>query len=233
MLKLANVHSGYGAIEVLHGISLDINDGEIVALLGANGAGKSTTLMTISKIIDVREGKIEYNGRDVTGFSAEQMVKLGICHVPEGRRIFPELTLEENLRIGAYSRKKSKDLEETMEHIFSLFPMLKERRKQSGGSLSGGEQQMLAIGRALMAKPRILLLDEPSLGLAPKVRDEVFDIIPQIAKENTGVLLVEQNAHASLAIADRAYVMEIGTIMFSGKSSDVLKNEELVKAYLT
>lgn len=233
MLKLANVHSGYGAIEVLHGISLDINDGEIVALLGANGAGKSTTLMTISKIIDVREGKIEYNGRDVTGFSAEQMVKLGICHVPEGRRIFPELTLEENLRIGAYSRKKSKDLEETMEQIFSLFPMLKERRKQSGGSLSGGEQQMLAIGRALMAKPRILLLDEPSLGLAPKVRDEVFDIIPQIAKENTGVLLVEQNVHASLAIADRAYVMEIGTIMFSGKSPDVWKSEELVKAYLT
>lgn len=232
MLELRDVQAYYGNIQALKGISLNVRAGEIVTLVGSNGAGKSTTLMTISSVAPVRSGSITFQGKDITKTATDKVVAMGITQVPEGRMIFPALTVLENLRMGGYLRKDKAGLKEDEERAFEMFPILKERRKQYGGTLSGGEQQMLAIGRALMARPKLLLLDEPSLGLAPIVVENIFDVIVQINKEGTTVLLVEQNAQMALQIAHRGYVLETGLVTMSGKAADLLEDPKVQAAYL-
>lgn len=230
MLKLSKIHIHYGKIEALKGISLELHQGEIVSLIGANGAGKSTALMAISGIIRPSKGHIEFEGKRIDSISPDAVVKLGISQVPEGRRIFPRLTVKENLLLGAYLRKDR--IENDLEHIFGIFPILKERLNQTGGTLSGGEQQMLAIGRALMGRPRLLLLDEPSLGLAPIFVNKIFEVIQEINREGVTVLLVEQNAHLALQVSHRGYILETGRIVNHDESHRLLNNEEIREAYL-
>jgi len=233
ILELKNVSSSYGRIRALKGISLKVFPGEIVAMIGANGAGKSTTLMTICSIVSVDTGEIFYNGEPIHGRAAETLPPLGLCQVPEGRRIFPRLTVKENLELGAFYRNDRAGIDKDIDHVFSIFPILAERRKQEGGTLSGGEQQMLAIARALMSRPKLLLLDEPSLGLAPLFVQKIFDIIRDINKnEGTTILLVEQNANLALQTAERGYVLETGNITMEDSADSLLHNEEIRKAYL-
>ena len=233
LLSLVNVETYYGNIHALKGININISEGEIIALIGANGAGKSTTLMSISGIVSPREGKIIYMDREIHTLTPDVIVSLGISQVPEGRHIFPELTVLENLQMGAFLRIDKKEIKKDLEYIFELFPILTQRRNQAGGTLSGGEQQMLAISRALMARPRLLLLDEPSLGLAPIVVKQIFETIRKInVKHKTTVFLVEQNANLALHLADRGYVMENGEIVLEDSSVNLLSNDSVRKAYL-
>lgn len=232
MLELKNIHTYYGNIRAVRGISLTVNAGEMVCLIGANGAGKSTTLMTVSGIHTPANGTIHFEGQNITETSAEDRVVLGISQVPEGRLIFPDMTVLENLELGAYKRNDKDGIMADLDKIFQFFPVLQERQRQRGGSLSGGEQQMLAIGRALMSHPRLLLLDEPSLGLAPLIVKQIFEIIEQINTDGTTVLLVEQNAQIALQVTDRGYVMETGEITIEGTSDDLLADERVRQAYL-
>ncbi len=232
LLKLDNVKTYYGNIRALKGISLEVAEGEIVCLIGGNGAGKSTSLMTISGVLTPEEGDIIYQGQSIVSLRPDHIVQLGICQVPEGRMIFPVLTVMENLDLGAYLRKDKDGIKADIDRIFGLFPILRERSNQAGGTLSGGEQQMLAIGRALMARPKLLLLDEPSLGLAPIVVDSIFDIIRQINEEGTTILLVEQNAQLALQFSHRGYVLETGEITLADTSEALRTNEQVKKAYL-
>ena len=232
LLKLDNVKTYYGNIRALKGISLEITEGEIVCLIGSNGAGKSTTLMTISGVLTPEEGDVIYQDQSIVSLRPDNIVQMGICQVPEGRMIFPLLTVMENLDMGAYLRKDKDGIKADIDRVFGLFPILRERLKQAGGTLSGGEQQMLAIGRALMARPKLLLLDEPSLGLAPILVDTIFEIINQINKQGTTILLVEQNAQLALQFSHRGYVIETGEIVLADTSAALLKNEEVKKAYL-
>jgi branched-chain amino acid transport system ATP-binding protein len=232
LLQLDNVHSYYGNIHALHGVSLHVNRGEIVTLIGANGAGKSTTIRTISGIMHPREGSIHFEGQPIHNIPAHDLVGKGIAQSPEGRRIFPRLTVEDNLQMGAFLRRDKKSIADDMETVFGMFPRLKERRKQLGGTLSGGEQQMLAIGRALMARPHLLLLDEPSMGLAPVLVESIFEIIKQINAQGTTILLVEQNALMALEVAQRGYVLQTGSVVLSDEAGALLKNELVRKAYL-
>ncbi|KHK04292.1 ABC transporter ATP-binding protein [Desulfovibrio sp. TomC] len=232
MLKLSGIESYYGNIQALKGVSLHINQGEIVTLIGANGAGKTTTLMSISGVVQPRQGRVEFLGDETTHLSTERIVSLGITQVPEGRMIFPRLTVRENLLMGAYLRKDKAGIRADEDHSYTLFPVLRERRNQMGGTLSGGEQQMLAIGRALLARPKLLLLDEPSLGLAPLVVENIFEIIEQINKDGVTVLLVEQNAQMALQIAHRGYVLETGRVTLEGPAGDLLDDPKVRSAYL-
>ena len=232
MLKIDNIDVYYGAIHALKGISLEVNEGEIVTLIGANGAGKSTTLRTISGLLKPKTGSITFLGQSIAGVRAHEIVKKGISQVPEGRRVFAEMTVMENLDLGAFVRKDKAGIQQDLKHVFELFPRLEERKNQSAGTLSGGEQQMLPMGRALMSRPKLLLLDEPSMGLAPLLIKEIFNIIVDINKSGTTVLLVEQNANMALSIANRAYVLETGRITLSGKAQDLAASEDVRKAYL-
>ncbi|HAK89139.1 MAG TPA: ABC transporter ATP-binding protein [Nitrospiraceae bacterium] len=235
MLKLLSIHTSYGHIKALKDIDIEIAKGEIVCLIGSNGAGKTTTLLTISGILKPDSGDMIFEGESLKNMAPHNVVNKGICQVPEGRRIFPRLTVSENLEMGAYSigkRQKTKGKQYNMEKVFNLFPVLKERTKQMGGTLSGGEQQMLAIGRALMANPKLLLLDEPSLGLAPIMVSKIFKTIKEINEEGVTILLVEQNAKAALRLSHRGYVLENGVIKLSGRGEDLLHNENVKKAYL-
>ena len=233
MLKLENVQSGYGNILAVKGISLEVNQGEIITLIGANGAGKSTTLLTISGIVGCRSGRILLNDEEIHRLGTDEIVKRGICQVPEGRHIFPELTVQENLDMGAFMRSDTQQIKQDLDYVYSLFPILEERRNQDGGTLSGGEQQMLAVSRALMAKPQLLLLDEPSMGLAPLIIKQIFEIIKKINLENNvTIFLVEQNANQALQIADRGYVIENGKITITGNADSLLSNKDVQKAYL-
>jgi branched-chain amino acid transport system ATP-binding protein len=232
LLRLTDVHTYYGHIHALQGVSLDVRTGEIVTLLGANGAGKTTTLKTIHGLLHAAQGQIEFDGRDITRMPAHEHVGVGIGQSPEGRRIFSRMTVHENLQMGAYSRRDKAGLDDDFRRVFELFPRLAERRTQHGGTLSGGEQQMLAIGRALMTRPKLLLLDEPSMGLAPILVEQIFSIIEDINRQGTTILLVEQNALMALRVADRGYVLQTGRIVRSGAASDLLEDEEVKKAYL-
>lgn len=232
MIELIDVNVYYGAIHALKGINIKVNEGEIVTLIGANGAGKTTTLKTISGILKPKTGKVLFNGSELNQAKASSIVSLGISHVPEGRRVFSGMSVMENLEMGAFSRKNKEEIKESYAKVFELFPRLLERKHQMAGTLSGGEQQMLAIGRALMSKPKLLLLDEPSMGLAPIVVKQIFSIIDDINKAGTTVLLVEQNAAMALKLADRAYVIQNGTIGMEGKASDLLNDDGIKKAYL-
>jgi branched-chain amino acid transport system ATP-binding protein len=233
MLKVKDIQTYYGNIQALKGISLDIAEGEIITLIGANGAGKTTTLMSICGVVPPKYGEIYFRGSPIHSMTTDKIVALGICQVPEGRHIFPGLTVIENLEMGAYLRSDHRRIKDDLEYVLDLFPILAQRRHQQGGTLSGGEQQMLAISRALMAKPRLLLLDEPSLGLAPLIIQQIFEIIRKINSEhNTTIFLVEQNANLALKVADRGYVMENGTITLTDSASNLLNNEDVKKAYL-
>jgi branched-chain amino acid transport system ATP-binding protein len=232
VLRLSDVHTYYGHIHALQGISLEVHPGEIVTLLGANGAGKTTTLKTISGLLHPRSGTIEFEGEDVSKVPAHMLVRRGICQSPEGRRIFGRMTVLENLQMGAYTRSGGKNLDSEFEAIFVLFPRLRERRTQQAGTLSGGEQQMLAIGRALMSKPRLLLLDEPSMGLAPILVEQIFDIIRDINRQGITILVVEQNALMALGIADRGYILQTGTVVLTDVASKLIVNPEVRRAYL-
>jgi branched-chain amino acid transport system ATP-binding protein len=233
MLKIKNLKTYYGNIQALKGINIEVSEGEIVALIGANGAGKTTTLMSISGVVPPRSGKIELGGKDITGMAPDEIVPMGVVQVPEGRHIFPDLTVTENLDMGAFLRKDEAGMKEDMDYVFELFPILEQRRNQRGGTLSGGEQQMLAISRALMARPKILLLDEPSLGLAPILVQQIFGIIKKINEEQkTTVFLVEQNANLALKLAHKGYVMETGRITMADTCENLLQNDEVKKAYL-
>jgi len=233
ILELKEVHSGYGSIKALKGISLKVMPGEIVAIIGANGAGKSTTLMTICGIVQVEKGEILYQGKVINKILAEKLPIMGLCQVPEGRRIFPRLTVMENLRLGAFYRDDTDQIMKDIQHSYEMFPILGERKNQQGGTLSGGEQQMLAIARALMTKPKLLLLDEPSLGLAPIIVQQIFDIIAQINKEEgVTILLVEQNANLALQAASRGYVVETGEITLEDEAQSLLSNPKIREAYL-
>ena len=232
LLEIENLHVYYGAIHALKGISLSVDAGEIVTLIGANGAGKSTTLRTLSGLLRPRTGSIRYEGKEISRLRPEAIVRAGICQSPEGRRIFPNLTVRENLEIATYCRRSRKEVADDLERVLTLFPRLRERLNQAGGTLSGGEQQMLAIGRALMARPKVLLLDEPSLGLAPFLVQEIFRIIREINEGGTTVLLVEQNAHMALAIAHRGYVLETGCVTLADTAAALLANPEVRRAYL-
>ena len=232
MLKIDNIDVYYGAIHALKGISLEVKEGEIVTLIGANGAGKSTTLRTISGLLKPKTGSITFLGQDIAGVRAHEIGKKGISQVPEGRRVFAEMTVMENLDLGAFVRKDKAGIQQDLKHVFELFPRLEERKNQSAGTLSGGEQQMLAMGRALMSRPKLLLLDEPSMGLAPLLIKEIFNIIVDINKSGTTVLLVEQNANMALSIANRAYVLETGRITLSGSAKELAASEDVRKAYL-
>lgn len=232
MLVLENVNVYYGAIHALKGISMEVNEGEIVTLIGSNGAGKSTSLKTISGLLRPKEGTIKFNGADLTQIQPQSIVSQGISQVPEGRHVFTNMTVLENLELGAYLRKDKAEIKKDIEKVYTLFPRLKERKGQLSGTLSGGEQQMLAMGRALMSHPKLLLLDEPSMGLAPILVKQIFSIIQEINKSGTTVLLVEQNAHMALSIADRAYVLETGKIVLSGKADELASSKEVQKAYL-
>ena len=233
MLKISNVETFYGKIQALRGVDLDVNDGEIVSLIGSNGAGKSTLLMTISGVNKAKRGNIVFNGKNIENQSPHKIVDMGICQVPEGRRIFSRLTVEENLRLGAHANEKGKYFENDIKEVYDLFPVLSDRKTQRGGTLSGGEQQMLAIGRALMSKPKVLLLDEPSLGIAPKLVNQIFVSIKNINKEkNVTIFLVEQNAKKALELADRAYVLVNGKVTIKGPGQELLKNKDIQAAYL-
>jgi len=232
ILEVDDIHTYYGSIHALKGISLTVNEGEIVTLLGANGAGKSTTLRSINGLNRPREGRIRFQGDDITTTPPHEIVRRGIAQSPEGRRLFPRMTVTENLEMGAFQRKDKSELKQDMEHVFELFPRLHERRTQKAGTMSGGEQQMCAMGRALMARPKLLLLDEPSLGLAPIFVERIFDIITQINTEGTSVLLVEQNALMALEAADRGYVLETGRIVLADKAESLKTNEQVRKTYL-
>ena len=232
MLKIDNINVYYGAIHALKGISVDVKEGEIVTLIGANGAGKSTILRTISGLLKPKSGEIIFEGQNIAGKAAQDIVKLSISQVPEGRRVFANMTVMENLELGAYIRNDSKGIKEDFDQVFSRFPKLAERRSQLAGTMSGGEQQMLAMGRALMSRPRLLLLDEPSMGLAPLLVREIFSIVKDINASGTTVLLVEQNAHMALSIAHRAYVLETGRITLAGDAKELAASEEIRKAYL-
>ncbi len=233
MLKIKNIHTYYGNIHALKGIDLEVNEGEVISLIGANGAGKSTTLMTTCGIVPAKKGSIEFKGQDITHMPSDEIVKLGICQVPEGRRIFPYLTVAENLDMGAFLRNDTNEIKKDIDYVYSLFPILAERRNQAGGTLSGGEQQMLAISRALMARPKLLLLDEPSLGLAPIIVKQIFRIIKKINEDqSTTIFIVEQNANLALKAANRGYVMENGTITLTDTGANLMANEDVKKAYL-
>ena len=232
MLEVKDLQVYYGVIQALKGISFEVNQGEVIALIGANGAGKTTTLQTLTGIIPSKAGKISFEGKDITKTPAHKIVEMGMAHVPEGRRVFADMTVYENLLMGAYTRKDKNEIAQSLENVYKRFPRLKERKNQRAGTLSGGEQQMLAMGRALMSKPRIILMDEPSMGLSPIFVNEIFDIIKEVSEGGTTVLLVEQNAKKALSIADRAYVMETGNITLSGKAEDLLNKESVQKAYL-
>ncbi len=232
LLEINDLHVYYGAIHALQGVSFNVNEGEIVTLIGANGAGKSTTLRAISGLLTPRRGSIRYKDRDITSVSAEDIVRLGVCHVPEGRRIFAPLTVRENLELGAYTRTDKAEIDKTMQRVFASFPRLKERINQLGGTLSGGEQQMLAMGRGLMSRPNLLLLDEPSMGLSPLLVEEIFRIIKEINAQGTSILLVEQNALMALSVAHRAYVLETGNIVLQGSAQEMRENPQVKAAYL-
>jgi branched-chain amino acid transport system ATP-binding protein len=232
LLRIENLHTYYGHVHALKGIDLEVEEGEIVTLIGANGAGKSTTLRTISGLVHPREGHVEFNGQVLNHVPAHRIVQMGVCHVPEGRRIFTTLTVMENLMMGAYALKDEQAIRENLQRVFDLFPRLAERKNQLGGTLSGGEQQMLTIGRALMSRPRLLLLDEPSLGLAPMLVKAIFETIREINARGTTILLVEQNARAALKIAHRAYVLETGRVVLSGPAQELMRDERVRKAYL-
>ena len=233
MLEVKNLHVHYGVIHAIKGVSFKVEKGQIVTLIGSNGAGKTTILKTISQILKQTEGEILYLGESLDQYQAHQLVRLGLSHVPEGRRVFPGLTVLENLQMGAYRRNDRKEIKEDMQNIFKRFPRLEERMHQTAGTLSGGEQQMLAMGRALMSRPDILLLDEPSMGLAPILVDEIFSIIKDINETGTTILLVEQNANRALHISDKGYVLETGKIIVEGSSKDLLSNEKVKEAYLS
>ncbi len=230
LLKVDNIHVYYGAIHAIKGVSFEVNEGETVALIGANGAGKSTTLKTISGLMHPKSGSIQFCDKDITHMEAYRLVSQGLAHVPEGRHIFLQMTVQENLEMGAFTSKGNFDA--NLDHVFTLFPRLKERRKQVGGTLSGGEQQMLAMGRALMISPKLLMLDEPSMGLAPILVEQIFSIIRDLRKAGTTILLVEQNAGMALDIADRAYVLETGKVTLSGTGEELAHSDKVKKAYL-
>ena len=232
MLEVKDLEVYYGMRQAIKGISFEVNKGEVIALIGANGAGKTTTLHTITGLLSPKKGSVMFEGKDITKIPAHKIVSMGMAHVPEGRRVFADLSVYENLKLGAYTRKDKENLNKDLESIYERFPRLAERKNQSAGTLSGGEQQMLAMGRALMSKPSIILMDEPSMGLSPILVNEIFDIIESISKSGTTVLLVEQNAKKALSIADRAYVLETGKIVTSGKASELLENDSIKKAYL-
>ena len=232
MLEIKDLCVNYGVIKALKGITFEVNEGEVIALIGANGAGKTTTLHTITGLLNARSGSIVLDGKDITKTPAHKIVKMGIAHVPEGRRIFQNLTVLDNIRLGAFTRKDKDGIAQDVEKVYKLFPRHEKRKNQVAGTLSGGEQQMLAMGRALMSKPRIVVMDEPSMGLSPILVSEIFDIIQSIRQQGTTVLLVEQNAKKALSIADRAYVLETGKIVLSGKASDLINDESVKKAYL-
>ena len=232
ILEVKNLVVNYGAIRALKGISFDVNEGEIISLIGSNGAGKTTTLHSISNLIKKQSGSVVFDREDITNLHAAQIVHRGLIHVPEGRRIFANLSVKDNLEMGASTRHDKQKLKQDMEHVFELFPRMKERLKQLAGTLSGGEQQMLAMGRGLMANPKLLLLDEPSMGLAPILVDEIFEIIKKINEDGTTILLVEQNAFKAMSIANRVYILETGSISSSGNSSDMIKDPAVKAAYL-
>ncbi|MCD7906834.1 MAG: ABC transporter ATP-binding protein [Clostridium sp.] len=233
MLEVKGLEVYYGVIQAIKGISFEVNQGEIIALIGANGAGKTTTLHTITGLISAKAGSIVYEGMDVTRIPGYKLVSMGIAHVPEGRRVFSSLTVLQNLKMGAYTRKDKSELDETLKMVYHRFPRLEERKNQPAGTLSGGEQQMLAMGRALMSHPRLIVMDEPSMGLSPIYVNEIFDIIQKINGDGTTVLLVEQNAKKALSIANRAYVLETGNIVLSGDAKELLNNDQVKKAYLS
>lgn len=232
MLKVTDLQVYYGVIQALKGISFEVNEGEVIALIGANGAGKTTILHTVTGLINQKVGKIEFEGKDISHTPAYKIVAEGMAHVPEGRRVFAELSVYDNLMMGAYTRKDKKEIAETLAMVYKRFPRLEERKKQMAGTLSGGEQQMLAMGRALMSKPKIILMDEPSMGLSPIFVNEIFDIIKAVSASGTTVLLVEQNAKKALSIADRAYVLETGNIILEGDAKVLMNDERVKKAYL-
>ena len=232
MLKVTDLQVYYGVIQALKGISFEVNEGEVIALIGANGAGKTTILHTVTGLINQKAGKIEFEGKDISHTPAYKIVAEGMAHVPEGRRVFAELSVYDNLMMGAYTRKDKKEIAETLAMVYKRFPRLEERKKQMAGTLSGGEQQMLAMGRALMSKPKIILMDEPSMGLSPVFVNEIFDIIKAVSASGTTVLLVEQNAKKALSIADRAYVLETGKIILEGDAKVLMNDERVKKAYL-
>jgi len=233
ILEVKGLEVYYGVIQAIKGISFEVNPGEIIALIGANGAGKTTTLQTITGLIPAKAGKIFYEGKEITKVPGHKLVSMGIAHVPEGRRVFAQMTVLQNLKLGAYTRKDKSELEETLKTIYRRFPRLEERKNQLAGTLSGGEQQMLAMGRALMSHPKLIVMDEPSMGLSPIYVNEIFDIIRKINEDGTTVLLVEQNAKKALSIAHRGYVLETGNIVLSGKASDLLNDDSVKKAYLS
>ena len=232
MLEIKDLKVSYGMIQAIKGISFEVNKGEVIALIGANGAGKTTILHTITGLLNADSGSVTYEGKDITRMPGHKIVSMGIAHVPEGRRVFANMTVLQNLKLGAYTRKDKAEIAETLEMVYTRFPRLKERKNQLAGTLSGGEQQMLAMGRALMSHPQIILMDEPSMGLSPIFVNEIFDIIEKVNKSGTTVLLVEQNAKKALSIADRAYVLETGNIVLDGKASELLDNDSIKKAYL-
>ena len=232
MLEIKDLEVYYGMIQALKGISFEVNEGEVIALIGSNGAGKTTTLHAQTGLVPAKSGSILFEGQDIRKIPGHKIVSMGMAHVPEGRRVFAQLSVYENLKMGAYTRKDKEEIKETLEMVYTRFPRLKERKNQLAGTLSGGEQQMLAMGRALMSHPKIILMDEPSMGLSPIFVNEIFDIIQEVSKSGTTVLLVEQNAKKALSIADRAYVLETGTIALSGNASDLLNDDSIKKAYL-
>ncbi len=232
MLKVEDINVYYGNIQALKGVSLEVNEGEIVTLIGANGAGKSTLLKTLSGLLKPKKGSVHYLGKPISGKAAQSIVKAGISHVPEGRRVFSNMTVEENLELGAYLRNDKNEIKKDLEKVYEVFPRLQERKKQLSGTLSGGEQQMLAMGRAIMARPKLLLLDEPSMGLAPLFVKTIFNVIQEINATGTTILLVEQNANMALSIADRGYVIETGKVVLSGTATELLESDDLKQAYL-
>ena len=232
MLEIKNLQVNYGMIQAIKDVDFHVEEGEVVALIGANGAGKTTILHTVSGLLTPVHGSVFFDGTDITKIPGHKIVSMGMAHVPEGRRVFANLSVLQNLKMGAFTRKDKKEIDDSLQYIFSHFPRLEERKKQLAGTLSGGEQQMLAMGRALMSNPRIILMDEPSMGLSPIFVNEIFDIIQTVSKSGTTVLLVEQNAKKALSIADRAYVLETGKIVMEGKASELLDNEDIKKAYL-
>ena len=232
MLEVKDLKVYYGMIQAIKGVSFHVNEGEVIALIGANGAGKTTILHIISGLLAPKEGSVVYEGRDIVKLPGHKIVSMGMAHVPEGRRVFAQLSVLQNLKMGAYTRKDKEEIAQTLKTVFERFPRLEERQNQLAGTLSGGEQQMLAMGRALMSHPKIILMDEPSMGLSPIFVNEIFDIIQEVSKSGTTVLLVEQNAKKALSIADRAYVLETGNIVLEGKASDLLNDDSIKKAYL-
>ncbi len=232
MLEIKDLEVFYGMIQAIKGVSFEVNEGEVIALIGANGAGKTTILHTITGLLEAKKGTVTFDGKDITKVPAHKIVSMGMAHVPEGRRVFANLTVYQNLKMGAYTRKDKTEIEETLKTVYKRFPRLEERHNQLAGTLSGGEQQMLAMGRALMSHPRILLMDEPSMGLSPIFVNEIFDIIKSVSAGGTTVLLVEQNAKKALSISDRGYVLETGRIVLEGKSDELLNNDSIKKAYL-